>query len=264
MLERSDTMAKARTNIPVDLAAEVMFASDSTCCVCRERGKALQLHHVDEDPSNNISQNLALLCLECHNDTQLRGGFGRSLNAALVIRYRDEWLIRVEARRAKADQAAVDKQIEARAHSAQPGTPRDAPLSYINALPAFRAELRKQAQPEWDSSVTPRMVQASWDYVDALQGILVTLARYYSPKQFGDKSPQEFFAEAIAARYAWHRAHAEPNGPGTGGTIVRVICAGNVVTDVERMVEDFALSLAGYDDSFDWRGWPERWHAQKS
>ncbi len=258
-------MAKVRTGIPVDLAAEVMFASDSTCCVCRERGKALQLHHIDEEPSNNVEVNLAVLCLECHNDTQLQGGFGRKLNAALVTRYRDEWFERVKARRAKADEQAVKRQVGPPVKDpiadAQAFVPREAPLAYINSLPTFRAELRKHAQPEWDSGVTMRMVIASHEYIDALQGILVNLAQYYSPQQFGGKSPQEFFAEAIASRFSWHRTHAEPDGPGTGGTIVNVVCAGNVMADVERMVEEFAMSLAGYNDSFDWKRWPERWHA---
>jgi len=177
-------MTKVRTTIPVDLAAEVMFSSDNTCCICRERGKALQLHHIDEDPSNNVEANLALLCLEC--------------------RYRDEWLNRVDTRREKADELAISRQVEKaipKANASFPAgnVPRDTPLSYINSLPVFRSELRKQAQVEWDSGVTSRMVIASYNYIDALQGILMALAQYYSPKQFGDKSPQEFFSEAIAA-----------------------------------------------------------------
>jgi len=58
-------MTKVRTPIPSDLAAEVLFASDNTCCVCRERGKRIQIHHIDESPSNNVFENLAVLCLEC-------------------------------------------------------------------------------------------------------------------------------------------------------------------------------------------------------
>jgi|SRR6476661_8250858 len=261
-------MTKIRTDIPIDLATEIMFASDNTCCVCRERGKAVQLHHIDEDPSNNTEVNLALLCLECHNDTQLKGGFGRKLNAALVTRYRDEWHDRVNTRRAKADEQAISRQVSV----SQPGQqvpnintqahiPREAPLAYINSLPTFRTELRKHAQPGWDSGVTARMVNATYEYIDALQGILVSLAQYYSPQLFGGKSPQEFFSEAIAARFAWHRTHAEPAGPGTGGTIVNVVCSGNVMSDVERMVEEFATSLASYNDSFDWEGWHESWNA---
>jgi hypothetical protein len=46
-------MPKERINIPIDLATEVIFASDRTCCVCEVRGKAIQIHHIDENPSNN-------------------------------------------------------------------------------------------------------------------------------------------------------------------------------------------------------------------
>jgi len=201
-----------------------MFASDSTCCVCRERGKAVQVHHVDEDPSNNRFANLAVLCLECHNQTQLSGGFGRRLNADLMIKYREEW------------------------------------LAHVESLPDLRAGLRKTAQAQWDSGVTATMVQASYDYIDALQGVLVTLAGFYPRGSFGD-DPHRFFSQIVASRFLWHRAHSEPHGPGTGGTIVNVVCSGNVVDDVEKMVENMALSLVGYDDRFDWRGWPSLWRA---
>ena len=75
-----NTSSKSRVPISADLAAEVMFRSDRTCCVCNVRGKTVQVHHIDEDPSNNLVESLAVLCLECHNDTQIKGGFGRKLN----------------------------------------------------------------------------------------------------------------------------------------------------------------------------------------
>lgn len=61
-----------------------------------------------------------------------------------------------------------------------------------------------------------------------------------------------------------HRAQAEPHGPGTGGTIVSVTCSGNVMADVNRMVEDMVMSLVGYNDQFDWKGWPLRWNEERS
>ena len=42
---------------------------------------------------------------------------------------------------------------------------------------------------------------------------------------------------------------------------MNVICSGNVVEDIEKMVEDMAQSLVGYDDRFDWKAWLSRWHA---
>jgi tetratricopeptide (TPR) repeat protein len=94
---------KSRELIPVDVAARVLFNADRTCCVCRTQGKPVQIHHLDEDPSNNGELNLAVLCFDCHTDTQLRGGFHRKLDSDQVVLYRDDWRRIVELRRAKFD-----------------------------------------------------------------------------------------------------------------------------------------------------------------
>jgi hypothetical protein len=90
---------KPREKIPEDIAARVMFDSDRTCCVCRETRKEVQIHHIDEDPSNNSPENLAVLCFEHHDETQRKGGFGRKLNATQVRLYRDDWHKRIAQRR---------------------------------------------------------------------------------------------------------------------------------------------------------------------
>lgn len=77
--------------IPKDIAAKVLFISDRTCCVCRIKGKPIQIHHIDENDSNNDINNLAILCLDCHNETQIKGGFHRKLDADQIILYRDDW-----------------------------------------------------------------------------------------------------------------------------------------------------------------------------
>jgi hypothetical protein len=95
----SDYILRMRTGIPPLTAAKALFASDRTCCVCRTPGKPVQIHHIDEDPSNHALENLAVLCLDHHRDTQLRGGFDRKLDADQVILYRDDWNDRVARNR---------------------------------------------------------------------------------------------------------------------------------------------------------------------
>lgn len=90
---------KNRETIPPHLAARVLFMADRTCCVCRIQGKHVQLHHIDDDPSNNVLQNIAVLCFDCHRDTQIIGGFDRKLNADQVILYSDDWNRIVSQRR---------------------------------------------------------------------------------------------------------------------------------------------------------------------
>src|SRR5258708_39654200 len=106
---------KKRIEIPRDIEAQVQFLSDRTCCVCRVKGKPFQIHHIDEDPANNEPKNLAVLCLECHNETQIRGGFGRKLNADQITLYRDDWLTQVAKTRpayVERDKQAYPQQIE--------------------------------------------------------------------------------------------------------------------------------------------------------
>jgi len=93
-------MAKNRTEIPAEIAAQVLFNHDRTCCVCRTPAKPVQIHHIDEDPSNHNPENLAVLCFDCHRETQIRGGFDRKLNGDQIILYRDNWIEIVSQTRA--------------------------------------------------------------------------------------------------------------------------------------------------------------------
>jgi len=104
-------MAKTRTRVPTEVAARVQFAADRTCCVCRVEGKKVQIHHLDENPTNHDSQNLAVVCTDCHEDTMLKGGFTRKLDGDQVRLYRDDWN-RVVAQRRARQAADVDSASE--------------------------------------------------------------------------------------------------------------------------------------------------------
>ena len=101
MVRKRREQRKARkTRVPIAerLKDRVLFEADRTCCVCRQRGRSLQIHHIDDDPSNNDAGNLAVLCLECHSETQVHGGFSRGLTAGQVRLFRDNWKHIVAAR----------------------------------------------------------------------------------------------------------------------------------------------------------------------
>lgn len=96
-----DGMPERKKRVPIDRtrAARILYMADRTCCVCRTPGKAVQIHHIDDNPSNNVEANLAALCLDCHHLTQISGGFGRHLDADQVSLYRDSWLVAVRRQR---------------------------------------------------------------------------------------------------------------------------------------------------------------------
>ena len=265
-------MAKKRTPIPDDLAAEVLFAADRICCVCKKRWKSTQIHHIDENRNHNVFENLAVLCLDCHNDTQIKGGFGRKLNAPLVTKYRDEWLQDVKLRRDLANERAVTRQVGKASISQQlKADPqitvrhtqlKDPPYDYFNSLPDFKSALLQQVKKQKLDGSTLDMIQANQDYIDSLTGILVTLANYYSPDCFGNQSPQDFFSEIISSRYLLHAIVAEPHGPGTGGTIVGILFTANLISDIEKIIEDMVSGL-WVERYSEYQDWQKRWRSEE-
>jgi hypothetical protein len=266
-------MAKAKTHvlIPDYVASEAQFASDRTCCVCQSRGLRVQIHHIDDNPSNNSLDNLAVLCLPCHDETQIRGGFARRLSAEVVRRYRRDWLERVAARRKEADrlltQASTsaggddrvsDDRVSTKLAAAPEIPPRTGLVEYIRTLPELRRLAYQAARPGWDTGVTAEMVNASYAVIDSLVGALVALARYYPWGHFDRQDPRDYFSELVATRFRWHRYHNSPAGQ-YSGTIVGPLAASDVLRDIEQMIEDTVSSLTCYDEEFSYKSWLEEW-----
>lgn len=262
-----------RIPIPGKLSAEVMNASDNTCCVCTERGKRFQIHHIDANPGNNVFENLAVLCTECHEETQLKGGFTRKLTSKVVTEFRDNWIKRVRSCRKKRDETVVS--MQAGKHTLNQGNQisgnlpeqkklRTPPIALINSFPILKATLSAQVQPKRDTESTFALVQASRDYIDSIVGILIALCSHYAENPFGNQTPEEYFSDMVASKYQWHRAIAEPDGHGTGGTIVSLYVASGVKADVEKMVEDMVDALVGDDVEFDFLSWQRCWRGDKT
>lgn len=260
-------MAKPRTPIPDDVAANLLYRSDRTCCICGERGRTTQLHHIDEDPSNNDPENLSVLCLLCHNDTQIRGGFGRKLDAHQVVKFRDEWFERVQKRRDAADELAAAHEIASgKKPPLEPVRREELPnpekfTNYIRTLPAIRKDVYTRAKPLWHSANTGSQRRGCYDVNDVLEQLLATLSSWYPSYHFDGREPQDYFNAMTASRFTWHRAHLEPNGIGTGGNIIGLMVAGAVMNDLETMILDMVSSLAIDLDEFDYDQWKKEWEA---
>lgn len=260
-------MAKNRVPIPPEIAAKMQFASDHTCCVCRDRGRAVQIHHIDENPANNAKANLSVLCLLCHDDTQVKGGFGRKLDANLVIQYRDDWHARVIGRRDKADELAAlrmagsvvvvpSTELEAEALM----IPADEALvTYVKSLPGVLANGYAVAQPRWNTGITVEMVEGTYELIDLVVQMLTHLASWFPKDHFGGQAAPEYFSQYVATRFAWHRALAEPDGVGTGGTIVGPVASMAVLGDVQRAVDEVVGSLLWEREGFSLKVWRSEW-----
>jgi hypothetical protein len=262
---------KKRTRIPDEIAAEILFLSDRTCCVCTQRGKEVQIHHIDENPSNNDIKNLAVLCFDCHNDTMINGGFGRKLNAAQVQKFREDWLIRVKKRKEDADKLASIETVTGSTKTVIHNdneqyqyskyklvTDNDILSIYLENILQIHDKLLESSQEKWDSGVTAIMVQGNIDIINFYEEVLVELCSFYPKGHFDNKTPNTYITEIVSSKYLWHRLVLETDGLGTGGTIISTMVGGNVMEDLKAMIAQMAGALS-FDNGIDFLTWKKKW-----
>ncbi|QPF85973.1 HNH endonuclease [Bradyrhizobium genosp. L] len=255
-----------RTPISNEIAADIMFRHDRTCCVCNAPGKSVQIHHIDENPSNHDPDNLAVLCLEHHEQTQVRGGFGRKLRDVDVRRHREDWLRRIAERRAAADKIVVERMALGAPEADSPHWTRptdEALATILNTLPIIYEDIRRRASPLLSSVVRGDMLHGLQMVIDVLAQSWIRLAAWYPPRHFGGVRADEYIAKFVADRYGWNLALWEPDGPGSGGREAAIYAHADTQHDVELAVIDTVRQLGMWLEEFDLPAWRERWERAK-
>ncbi len=82
-------MAKNRPPIPPKIASSLLMANRHACCVCQDH--RVQIHHIDDDATNNVLENLAALCLPHHDQATMTAGLSRKLKAEDIRKYKQQW-----------------------------------------------------------------------------------------------------------------------------------------------------------------------------
>lgn len=80
-----------RIPIPTELASKLLIAVRHRCCICPEHRRIANIHHLDQDPSNNTYENLICLCAECHADAHTRSSMRRNLSTEQLKAYKSTW-----------------------------------------------------------------------------------------------------------------------------------------------------------------------------
>lgn len=78
-----------RPHIPEPLRQQLLYQSAFKCVVCQKR--AAQLHHIDEDPTNNDPSNLVAVCLDHHDDAHATRKLSQNLTAPRLRDFKRRW-----------------------------------------------------------------------------------------------------------------------------------------------------------------------------
>lgn len=239
-------MKKQRVPIPDEVATDILFFSDRTCCVCNVPGKPIQLHHIDENPANNLYSNIAVLCLDCHNDTMIKGGFGRKLDAHQITKFRNDWLERVKKRKEAADNIASVKAVVGETHSGKTvfyksTNDLDLLVKYLNKIILIRRIQWELAKTTWNENTTADLLKQGITMISFYEEVLNELATFYPENRFGG-SPSRYFSEIISARFTWYHeiSHPVQTAP---GTMVIVTVRSRVMKSLQVMVSEMVQKL---------------------
>lgn len=88
-----------RIPVPQEIADQIIFDNDRTCCVCNEPDPPVEIHHIDEDHTNNSADNLALVCKNCHSKCHRTAKFERKTGPGVIKKYKTNWERRVKEKR---------------------------------------------------------------------------------------------------------------------------------------------------------------------
>jgi len=94
--------SKARKKIPKQLESILLYNAAKTCCVCRIPRAPVEIHHIDENPANNIEENLVVICKNCHEEAHTKRPLSKSLTAGRLIDFKIRWQDEVKNRSANA------------------------------------------------------------------------------------------------------------------------------------------------------------------
>lgn len=85
----------ARNNPTNTQRNRIISANVGRCCVCKRDGVGLHLHHIDSDNTNTIDENLAVLCVEDHDQHHRPSKYTKSRHTELtkkeLLEYKDSW-----------------------------------------------------------------------------------------------------------------------------------------------------------------------------
>jgi len=141
-------------------------------------------------------------------------------------------------------------------------TDQPAHIRFIKALPKLKRVVYENAREGWDTGITAEMRQASYDVIDFLEYAWLRLAEFYPSGHFGGRSARDYIRDYIRGRFEFHWSKHEPDGPGTGGTIVGVMVGGDVMDDLEAMIADTVGTLFMHHNDFDYQAWLLDWRAK--
>lgn len=259
---------KKRVPLPQEIYADIVYRSDNTCCMCNTKGRSVQIHHINEDPSCNKIENLILLCLQCHDEVHTKRKLGRALTKKCLEKYRDEWYRRVEDIRNTVDQIIINSKLPIESYiksSVNNENIYDSPGFFEEAHPDLSVYIlsinpgyeaaQNIAQQKYGTGITTNLVQGAQIEYNFLIKTIENLKSFYPKNHFIYDHNEDIISKHI--EYIWKLAYriAAPSGIDNAGTIIHADASSTALLNMKNLINMMVANLLTLEESFTSQRW---------
>ena len=175
-----------RILIPELTAKEVIYKASNACCICQT--PFVQIHHIDDDSTNNDPDNLIPLCLNHHALAQTKSQMFRNLSPSILKNFREKWYSYCDERRRNFSMGQASRNgvciLKIKNFARLQGFAKN---SWSRTFASLNEEYREMKQPELIDRVF------STSNLDEIRVYLETVAGLYGNfKGFSDSVIEQF------------------------------------------------------------------------
>ncbi len=134
----------------------------------------------------------------------------------------------------------------------------DKHIQFIKDLPKERLEVYGNAQVKWDTGITSTMREGNYTVIEFLMNTWMKLSEFYPLTNFGNITSEKYIEDYTKQRFDYHWAKHTPNGEFKGGTIIYIMVGGNVISDLENLVDDLVSTLSLYNENINLNNWSKK------
>ena len=147
------------------------------------------------------------------------------------------------------DEKEAKRNIENRKH-----------LVFIQNLPNEKRIALENAHKKWDTGVTYDMKEGNSEYINFLEEMWLTLSEFYTSRNFSGKTSKQYINDYIKERFDYHSSKHIINGEFLGGSMQNVMIGGDVIHDMEELIQDVVATFNLYTEDFNYDDWVNEWN----
>ncbi len=245
---------KTRISIPKQIVADIVVKSFNYCNLCYKHTDDWQIHHIDEDPSNNDPDNLVFLCLNCHSKIHTKRSMSGNYTKEIIKTYRDQLYKIIKSNIANILEIKETINSENSSYIQEKADEscfaKENPQIFslvINMKDEYKLAC-KRAQILYDAGGTYNVLEGNFLEINCISGFIDEMIKSYPEKHFLNEKGEDIINNIYKSYDELAYRFATPEGFVNAGTMVHSFATRTKIELLKSLVNIIVEETIPYDD----------------